>query len=65
MSDVIQYILVALLVLSAAGYVGRRMWRSLQGRVADRCSGCSSCTLSSAVAQFKLTDQATSGTQHH
>ena len=65
MSELIQYTLVGLVVLAAVGYVGRRVWRSLQGRAADRCSGCSACSLSNTVAPDESISQASSGTRRH
>ena len=41
----LQYIIVGIVVVAAAGYLCWRAWQSLSGK-SDPCAGCSGCALS-------------------
>jgi hypothetical protein len=43
MSDMIQTLIVALIVLAAAAYVGRKLWRALHPKAAAGCASDCGC----------------------
>ncbi len=47
MTSMTQYIIVGIVVLASAAYLGWRAWQSLSGG-GDPCSGCSGCALKDA-----------------